>query len=531
MKQFSLPRKYTVTTQILVSVVLIILAAILAFTPILSIDLTDNKVAKEIETLVEDLNEQVGANDVKLEFPDKIGVSMPKLISSVNVFSKVIGVISDTAEKASSGTDASELDKAEAELKKILNSKEGQETVIMAMGLIMGAIDTDGIGEDETATVKDSTIGLVVNSILSFGILFYLLGFVVIWPIILIIMAIVTLIKALKALKDGDNVAPRFGAGLIGAFGLIVTLSLLLTFVPSVTLGAGAIAILVLCIISTVVNIAISRLRLYNELDFKYVNLVQGTGLIKLIGFIVFFANVLKTGFLHSFISSMSDYLGKALEQVSNINKSIETANKFSSTKMDYLTMEFGYVIDLILMLVAATLALGVCTSLVKSVAAQLGLVAKKKVAKPASLSNGIIALIVCIIPVVVSKLENKIFYKMKIGSKIEITQENAGSIFVMSDSGKSALVGMFIGAALILAAGIVFIVTKKIFCNGMSSEHENLVLAGDAPIVEAAVAEEAVVEDVAVEETVAEEAVVEEAATEEAVVEEAAAEEVAVEE
>ncbi len=502
MKQLNLPRKYTLASQLWISVALIVLAAIFAFTPILSIDLSESKARDMLNDSLDGLNDAID-EDVDFTIPKKVDVTMPKLVTSIGVFTKVVGAVADAA-KAASDSDDAKVDKSAEELQEILTSKDGQETIIMVMGLLMGTMDTD---TDDNASETETTIGAIANGLLSYGILFYLLGITLIWPIILIITAIVTLIKAIAAWKKGENVASKFGAGLIGAFGMVVTVSLLMAFVPHMVLGSGMTVILILSIISIVVNVAVSRLRAYNELDFKYVNIVQGTALLKLIGFIVFFTNVLKTGFLRSFVDSMSAYLETALKQIDLLD----------AMGVDDVTMNFGYVIDMILIFVAAIFALGVCVAVAKSTASQLGLVAKKKVAMPGSLANGILALIACILPVVASKLENKIYYTLDDG---EVVKESFGSIFSISDDGKSALVGMFIGAALILAADIAFIVTKKTFCDGITKEQEDLVLTGNAPLVIEAAAEEAVVDTAPVAEEPAEEAVAEEAPVEDAPVE-----------
>ncbi len=545
MKQFSLPRKYTAAAQIWISVALIILAAVMAFTPILTIDLSDSTAVKELNEVLEDLNDEIGAGDINIKIPEKVGVSMPKLLSSVSVLTKVVSVMSDAADDAASKNStnanktAEELaqeigaisgtadnaaskknngaNKTAEELTKVLKSEEGQETIVMIVALLMGTIDIDF---DNSEAAAEDSIGAIVNSIISFFILFYLLGFVFICPIVLIIIALITLIKALKAKHDGENIAPKFGAGLISAFGFVVILAMLLAFVPNVTLGAGMVAILVFCIISTVVNVAVSRLRTYSDSDFMYVNLVQGTGLVKLIGFIVFFTSVLKTGFLRGFIDSMSTYLVKAVPQITSINATLTAAKKPT------VSMDLGYVVALILLIVAASLALSVCVNLAKGISSQLGLVTKSKkktgkLVNAPSLSTGIIALVVCIIPVVVSKLENEVYYKLE---NFNVVKNAEGALFTMTDDGKAALVGMFIGAVLVLAADIALKVTKKALCPDITAEQAALVLTGNAPFV----GEEAPAEEAAAEEAVAEENAAEEAPAEEAPAEEAAEEETA---
>ncbi len=525
MKQLNLPRKYTVTSQLFISVGLIILAAIFAFTPLLTLDLSENKAKNAINEAIESLNDEIDA-DVDFEIPDKIDVSMPKLVTSISIFTKVIGVIADGA----ASDDDEALAKAEEELNEILASEKGQETLTMLVGLIVGTINVDIFDADDIG----DNIGTVVNLVIGFCILFYLLALSFIWPVVLIITAIVTLIKALRAWKKGENVATKFGAGLIGALGTVVGIALLMTFVPNLVLGSGLIAILVLSIISIAVNIAASRLRAYNDVDFKYANIVQGTALLKLVGVIVFITSVLKTGFLRGFIDSMSTYVVNAAKNVSNINDQIDLLNASGEYKhIARISMNMGYLLELGLMLLAALFALSICKSLVKSVAAQLGLVAKKKTSKPGSLANGIIALIICVIPVVVSKLENKIFYTLQLrgGDGIELVEEVEGSIFKISNDGEAALTGMFVGAALILASSIAYLVLKAVFCKGMTKEQQNLVLTGNAPLVEEAVAEEAPAEEAPAEEAPAEEAPAEEAPAEEAVAEEAPAEEAPAEE
>ncbi len=557
--QLNLPRKYTAMGQLWVSLLLIVLAAILAFTPLLTIDVSST--ADAINTLMAELGSEGEGEIPEFEIPEKVDVTTGKLVTSINIFTKflsatITGATSENKEEA---------EEAMAELEELINSKEGQEALVMAVALVAGVVDFDelvgdmtepdtddndnnddannnsrasddadvddpdampdmGDVEEDVEGMVEDAIGTAVNTMINVGILFYLLAFVLVWPIIMAIIALVMLIKALCSIKDPAKNAGKLGGSLLGALGVVVTTTLLLTFLPNVELGSGLIAILVFSLVSLAINITVTRLRAYNPLDFKFVNVVQGTGLVKAIGVIVFFTSVLKTGFLRGFINDMSAYIVEAGKQVADINADITTYNQtlnFTGGKrIEAFAMGSGYVIDLALIVVAAILALSVCVTLVKNVAAQLGLTCSKKKGKPGVLTTGIFALITCILPVAASKLENRILYpKSEIKNGVlKVTEEVDGAIFQMSEDGEAALVGMFVGAILVLVADIAYLVLRKVFCGEMSKEEQKLVLAGAAAevaveaSVEEPVAEEAVVEEAVVEEPVAEEPVADEA-------------------
>ncbi len=534
MFQLNLPRKYTALGQALISFALIILATIFVFTPIVQIDLSDSDMKEAIDELFVELNED---SDEELEIPDKVGVSAPKLISSISVFSKVIKVAAGAVESSGEGDDEA-LKDAEKELEKIIESKEGQETIAMVFALVVGVVDMDAEFED-----VDDSMGYIVNTIISVIALAMLLGYIFIMPIVMIICAIVALVRAIKAIKAPEDYASKLGAGLMTPLVWFVTVSLLLCMLPNIELGSGMIAILVLAIISIVVNVAATRLRAYNPLDFKYATIVQGTGLIKLAGFIVYFTSVLNAGFLKKFINSLMDYIVDATKGITDINNVIDIHNQ--SPFNDYVSnvtfdgLGAGYVIELLLMVLAAIFAFSVCLAILKNVVKQIGLTDRISSKNAVSLASGIFALIVPILPLVVSNFENKNFYKMEYeGGELVTSIVNKGSIFYMDSDAEAALVGMFVGAALLIVADIAYMILKKIFCKGITAEQAGLVLSGNAPalvtaeaVAEEAVAEEAVAEEAVAEEAVAEEAVAEEAPAEEAVAEEAPAEEAPAEE
>lgn len=372
-----------------------------------------------------------------------------------------------------------------------------------------------------------STIGSIVEMALAAMILVFVVGFVTIWPFIMAIIALVTLIKALTRIKRSEEYAGKVAGKMAGPLGFTIAIALLLTFFPGITMGPGLVVILVLSILSVVTNLVISRLRAYNEIDFKFATLVQGTALVQGIAFILLFVGMLNTGFLKNMITSVCTYVSKTSVAINSYTKQVDFYNSFFNANMSRPQMNLMFLIDMALVIAAAIIALFVAISLVKAIASQLGLVKGKK---PGSLATPIWALIACILPLVAINLQNEIGYSMTAtGVKTRVI----GSILNVSDDSMGALIAMFIGAFLLLASAIAYRIVKKKLCPAMAPELEKLILAGNAPAygdlsTETATAEgEAVAtedasaaEDVSVEETAptTEEAAAEEAAsTEEA--------------
>ncbi len=471
MRQLNLPKKYTAMGQLWLSILLIVLAAIFAFTPIISLDMSESSLWNGIESALDSLDGQIpGLDDIKAP-EDEVGVTSFKVITSVSVMAKFISVaISSATHDADAKADAKELEES-------LKDPDTQESILMMVAIIAQLIDFDTAFEDSSSSddSESTGIGMIIETILKFIIVFYLILYITIWPFVLAIIAIINVIRALGNIRTPENVAGKVGGVLVSPFAFALTLSFLLTFLPGFQWGSGLTAVFICAIISIVANTVLTRLRAYNSLDFRYANLVQGAALLQGVGFIVFFTNLLKTNLLFKFFDNLGIYLIDAGADVALINAAHKDANA---------TIGVAYLPDLLLMIVFFILALTVIGTVVKAVINRLTLTTDKKVGPNAPLSSAIMALIVSILPFVVASLESKRNFiwdrEAKTWMAEKLTED--ASILVLDSANRGALTGMIVGAIIMLIAAIGFKVAKNYICGGMNDYQEMAVLSGNAP-------------------------------------------------
>ena len=751
MRQFNLPQKYTTVTRIWINFALILLAVVFAFTPLLQLDLRNDKLATSVESIVGQVGEMFGEDDLDIEIPEKIDVSTVKLFKSLSLMGRFIL----TAMNASSGADEEAINASLQDLERELNSQEGQESFIMMMALISQAVDVEnflqeegftwnralsnyseedlelalgdlyekgafneytlntylenqeklfladkaaylksiGCAEDafdafedipavnvfthlrtltcayietkvqsytgislyvrydnipyyieeymnfggeniyegamyglydfcnyytpdllkqhmdsfsvdvalgnqatkmvavmtkegvlsdaaylnlmreledddtelryinleelfeyldlseeeldsafETLFAADayytvmgvdmaeaekesSTAVASIKTVLNMMLTFYVVGYIILWPFILIIVALIALIRAIIATSKPQK-SSRVHASMFGPLCFALSSLLLLTLFPGIVWGSGMIVIFILSLVSVIINVVASRLRAYNELDFKYVNLVQGAAALTGVGLIVYIISVLNTGFLRNFIDTMISYLAKMAAQLTVYNQEVKFYQTFfEQNNMTTAAASSGYLLDIALVAAASILALVVVSSVTKTVVARMGLVKFKASASAIPLVAPILALISCILPIVANSLQSKVAF---VRTADGVSTVADGSLFAIGD-GLGALIGMFIGTALMLGASITFLVLRQKFCSDLSAIAAKQIRIGNAPAYGST--EEAVDEENSSEEASAEETPAEEASAEEAPAEETPAEETPVEE
>ncbi len=484
--QLNVPRKYTALGQVWLSILLIVLAAIFAFTPIISMDMTQNDLLSGLDSALDEFGGEIpGLQD--LEIPDEIGVTSGKVITSVSIFANLISVaMTDDADAAQEKADA---------LQAKLESKDGQESMLMMLALVTQLIDFDEIegnsGDDAGMIVT------IIEMIMKIAIVFYLIIYITIWPFIVAIIALINLIRGLKNINTPEKVNGKVASCLIGPFAFAITLLFLLTFLPGFGWGSGLRAIFVLAIISIVANFVVSRLRAYNELDFKYATLVQGTALVQGIGFIVFFSNLVSVNFLHDFFKGIASYFKALSLNMTAVNAQIDLYNKFNDANVAEFTGGFWYLIDILLIMIFFFAALSIATTCIRAIIMHFTLAGNKKSTPNSAMSAGITALFVWLLPFVLTKLQSGKVYLFD-SEAGEVVVDSATSLLILTEEGEGALTGMLVGAIIILAAGIVCKVLKGIFCEGITEERELLILHGKAPAYVTAAAAEETVEEVA---------------------------------
>ncbi len=497
MFQLNVPRKTTATIQVWVSVALLLAALLLSFAPIITLKTADN--AEGINEMLEEI-----APDADFELPERVDITAIKLIKSVGVMGKLMSSVTKGAKAVSEGEDA---DGALSDLEKTLTSEDGKETIIIAIAMVKTVADS--VSKDEDGNKKEFNLASLLIILVSFIAVIALLVMTVLLPIQLLIAAIKGIIPAIKGLQTPEAVSATVAAQLPKFLSMPLTIMLFQCVIPGMEYGSGVIGVAVCAIVSVVLGLVVSRLRSYKKDQFVYLNIAQGVSIVSLIGFLVFFFNLLKVNVFNNF---MGGKLGDYLLKVTAATLAKQTTND-------------AYAIDMLLVVVYLFIALSAVSYIdfaAKRLSCTMGANKKGIFPKDSKLASAIIMLAVYIIPAYLMGVKH---YFNDATSTAKVGDDY---LLVLDGDEKKALTGVLIGLILVLASEIALIVLKKNFCKGITVEQINCVLGGDAETPDELAAEAAPVAEEATEEApateVAEEApeAAEEApATEETPVEE----------
>ena len=474
MPQFNLPKKHVSTVQLWASLLLIVLAFVFSLSPIITLDVfssvEDSELAETFEDL--DLDDLLAELDLDADFfedYEELEISAPKLISSVMLFVKLVQAAADEDFE---------------DFEDYLDSEKGEEAIATALGLglaIMNTLDLDAItgdGEDsESDGGASAIISMIFGTMISMIGLFAVLGITIFLPFIFGFMALGSLIKALKNIKTPENAAPALASKLSGKIALPFTLMLFQCVVPGMTYGSGIAAIAVIVIIATVLNLAATRARTYEIEDFKYLNIVQGCSIVGIIGFLVFFFNIIKTGIFKAFISG--DFF-------------ITLVGALLAEEFDY-EAEMGFVVCGILMLVYLIIVLNAKDYIVKSTrrlscAVKRDRVGFKKVFTDNHIVRAAFTLLAFIIPSYVLGQEYEVedIFPDGISSEADIVFGSDELVFLdISSKGERALSAALVGIILMIVAEVAIFVLKKVFCSNIDADKAEEILIGQSPAIE----------------------------------------------
>lgn len=457
MKQFNVPRKIVSTIQMWGSLLLILLALIFSFTSIITLKTFEN--ASDISEMI---SEVVPGAD--LEIPEEIEVSAPKLVGSISLIAKVVGVSIDAANPPTTPEEAEDQAKAREELDAYLESEEGKEDITTAIALavtVMNTFDFEG---------NDGILAMVLNVFISLVGFLGVLILVFVIPIMLIVKFIQALITCLKNMKTPENGSAAVGNKLSDMVSMPLVLMLFQCVVPGMSYASGIVTICILSIISVVLNFVVSRLREYPAKQFRYLNILQLPAFVGIIGFLVFFFNLINTGIFKSFTSgTFAAYMTSSL--------AIDAAGG---------TPNNSYIVDAILMLVYLVIVLSCTTYLDKATRrfsctvkadkpnGLIGLFMKGK-AKDNGLVTAIISLAIFIIPTVVSGMKH--YYL----DPTSTADEGVASFLILTPDQESALTGALIGIIIMIIADISVLVLKKIFCKDLTEDEATELMMGKA--------------------------------------------------
>ena len=580
----NVPKKVTSLISVWGSMLLILIAVILCFQPMFTLTV-DTKVISDMEEMLDEMTDgDMEVNpfaDIDLDEELVIDVSVVDLASGVSLLAQLLSTI------------GSEDPSAAADFEEMLESEEGQKTLMMATAIavtMMNAIDMEKVEENikdvedfgndaqdkidgavndaiEDATGKvdpeanpediedeiqdsidsaikdveedleddvenvasgiaDNVFMIVLKMIVILIALLVVLVMTVIIPLRVCLSALIALITALVNVKKPDVASPKVVKRLPGMLSMPLTLILFSCLVPQLGIGSGAMGILIVCFVSVLLSVVLSRLHSYTPAQMKYANVLQGVSLVGLAGYLVFFFNVINVGAFNAFVN------GKLAAHIKGIvfaELAAQNSNVPFDAKEVSAAASTGYVIDVIMILVAVLFVL-VSTGYLKSCLRRLSFAISVKEGKSSIkdiiLPRAILMLPIYILPTLVMGANN---YFEDVSSEV-----GTSSLLVLSEEQASALDGVLAGIIIVLVAEVAMIVLKAALCHDVSATDKGLVMSGAATAEIAAPAEDAPAEDAPAEDAPAEdvpamadaEAPAEEAPAEEAPVEEAPAEE-----
>lgn len=486
MKQLNVSKKVTSPLMVWVSVLLIAATLLFSFMPIMCFDTTTGN--EVIDEFVKDISK-----NVDIEIPEKIEITVGKLISSVRVMAKVIKVASNAAKSATSGTaSADDVTKAAEELDALLETKAGQDTILVAAAVV--CTFTNAASSDSSST----TLAKVINLMLVFISMMAVIVLIFMIPIKVIIMLIKALIPALSNIHTPELAASKVGSKLPEMLAFPFVMMILQTFIPGMTYGWGLVAICVTVATSVLFCTVISRLHAYEPKKFMYLNVLQGTAIVSIIGFFVFFFNMLKTNVVNNFLT------GKFFVYVADI----AATKKLYSYAGKSFTPNNAYLIDLLLIVVFILVFLS-AAAYITYAANKLSCTVDPKHKESKLADCKLVAAIVLLVTYVAPTfIASKMHFFLDVTSTEKVGDE---SFLILSATEESALKAALAGIIIMIVAEVALIVLKKVLCKDLTALEASAIVCGrdeDAVPAEAAPAVEAapVIEEApAVEEVSAE--------------------------
>ena len=448
MPQFNLPRKLVSTVQLWASLLLIILAFVFSMTPIITL--------KNIEN-ADKINEMISELDLGVEIPieEETKISSPKMISSISLIVKIVSAATAEGEEQTGKSN---------DLKEFLETEKGKEAVATAVCLAVAIVKTLDFES------SDNFLSFIFNILISIIGLLAVLLITLALPFVFGIIALISLVKALRNIKTPENAAPSLAKKLPGMISLPLILMLFQCVVPGMTYASGVVAICILAVIATVLNFAASRAREYPTEQFKYLNIVQGCSVVGIVGFLVFFFNIIRTGIFKAFVSGKyAAYLVSAL-----------------AAKEKGVDVHGGYIIDGVLMIVYLVVMLSSVTYLEKT-ARRLSCAVKRERKKgligaliPSKIKdNDVVTAILCLATFIVPTY----IAGAKHGYLNVASTESTGdySFLVLSEDQQGFLDAALVGIIIMIVAEIAVIVLRKVLCSKMKIEDAEALIIGNA--------------------------------------------------
>lgn len=276
-----LPAKKVTMIQALVCFVLVLVICVMSFGTIFSLSF---EVDEKMQEMIDGVVTEIGGENFELpEIDTKIDVSLPFLVTSVSSVVDVVKAIINTAKDAGSNPDFNPEEMGSEMLAK-LNNPDFINLIVFLV-LLVSSFGTNII------------VGIC-------NILLLIMTFTV--PITAVISAIRAIFGLLFNTKDMGNAFHKISRAFYSIIGIFPMVLLVMLVVPDVQLGGAIYGILTCCAIGLVINLIASRLKKYEGEDVRYVNLLQITCGASLVGYLLFFFNVMKSNVIESAYATLT---------------------------------------------------------------------------------------------------------------------------------------------------------------------------------------------------------------------------------
>ena len=436
----NLPKKLVSSVHVLVAFVLIIVALIGSFMPIVTLKVDVNN-ETAMEAITDVWNEISKDKLKKSDFKEPVNISAPKLLSMAGI---IVELVNDPEDAADAVED---LDK---------------ETLLAALafiGTFAAAVDVDALEDAD----EDSIITVIFTIVLTYVCLVYVLIATLIIPIIFLFMALFALMSVLRNAKDLSGAVNGVGKKLPGRMSIPLTIMLYQCVLPTMGIGAGTKLIFAMALAAVALNVLATRTHSYNSDEFKYLNVVQGASLLGIIGYVIFFFNIIDTNIISTFIS------GDWIVYVTRV--AIDSAAGKSVS-------DYGFIVDGVMMLIYVSLVLGSVkyfNKCLRRISCTLCSAKREEDPKDCFIVKAVFMLFIYILPTIVAGHENGL-------SSVTKSIKNGGNkpSLDLGDA-QGALTAAFVGLIIILVAEIGLAVLKKVFCEDVHTESKVAVMSGTA--------------------------------------------------
>lgn len=458
------PRKPMARIHMLISLVLVIVCTVLAFTPLMTIRVTDETV-DSIESLMEyvmksdDESETNAAVQkaldsmklknatVKLSFKGVADATKPIADASAALSKFIEAAMNSSNGKTEEEKKANEqkMKDAAKELKSVFLTDDGEirsevRDLVVVLAAIAGPMlpSTDdiegGMSEDDVPAMLSKAIPHMIGLILALILLSLL-------PIIYVILALVTLITFLKNLRTPDIGAAKLAKRMPKS--IVHPLSIVLLTCLTATLGftTNTLIMIILAAVGTLVNVIFTRLHSWEKEDIAYANAVQATTLVSIGAYLFLFFNILKMGVFKTFIGRLISFFVS--------DGKIGTA-VYTDIAMIFVAVLFAFV----------------STKYLAKVLRRISLACKPKRKGGARATHLVYALFLMLVT---------IFPMMALGS----TANNGGAFLVASPAQEYALLYGFIATGIMVLSEIVLLILRKVFGKRLTPAEVADVLSG----------------------------------------------------